>query len=275
MATAARVREHTNLGWPQTPFGADKRPFPRNVRLVAATGVHWADDGDRAVPLAAGLVYLPVPRTGPLLIRPETLHVGYRVAVLDDPGDGPALVELIDGHLVQGRRHAAALAVYGWLDDAAALRSWASGDTPGITAVAAACSGAATAERGIAPVIETPACGQDGMPLALPAVCAQRGLSITSGAGGLLGIPEIQAAYGRALAAPGLWLSPDERSETAERLGLSALYQSLLMALLASEEAGRCTWERPFAVDQVLASVAWDAFPHALRALPAAAIGAG
>src|SRR5580704_4840510 len=123
--------------WPDTPFGAGKRPFPRKVHLIAATAVQWAAAGERLVPAATALVYLPVRRSGSSLLLPETLHVGYRVAVIDDPGESPGVAGLVDGHLVQGRRHAAALAVHGWEEDAAALRGWAAGETPGIAAVTA------------------------------------------------------------------------------------------------------------------------------------------
>jgi hypothetical protein len=268
------VREYTNLGWPQTPFGADKRPFPRNVHLIAATAVQWADDGDRAVPIAAGLVYLPVQRAGTRLVSPETLHVGYRVAVLDDPAESPAVIDLIDGNLVQARRHAAALAVHCWLDDSAALRTWAAGDTPGISAVTAAWADRRIAERGIARVIETSADIQDGS-ISLPAASQRHGLSITHGVGGLLSPAEIQATYEQVFSDPDTQFSQVERDDTAEALGLSALYQGLLTALLAAEEIGRCTWNRPFPVDEVLADVAWDAFPRVLPTLSTAGATAG
>jgi hypothetical protein len=267
---AAPVREHANLGWPDTPFGASRRPFPRHVRLIAATAVTWAGVGDRAVPAAAGLVYLPVLRAGAMHVRAETLHVGYRVAVLDHPAESPEIVDLIDGHLVQGRRHAAALAVWRWPDDAVGLQAWASGDTPGITAVSAAWAARPVAERGTAPVIETS--GRPGGSASLPAVGARQGLDIPEGPGGLLSQPEIQAACRRLFPEEGPGARPDDQDGAASALGLSALCQGLATALLAAAEGGSFSWDSPLGTAQVLANVAWDAFPENLPASAPSAV---
>lgn len=45
--------------------------------------------------------------------------------------------------------------------------------------------------------------------------------------------------------------------------------------LLAAEAIGSCTWNRPFSVEQVLANVAWDAFPRVFPALPVTGASAG
>jgi hypothetical protein len=255
------VREYTNLVWPDTPFGADKRPFPRKVHLIAATAVQWATDRERLVPAATALVYLPVRRSGSSPLLPETLHVGYRVAVIDDPCQSSDVAALIDGHLVQGRRHAAALAVHGWKEDAAVLRTWAAGQAPGITAAAEALASQEAAERGTARLIETSRDIEHASPL-LPDACHRHGLDITLGDGGLLSPAEIQAAYEQLAAAPGARSGQCDRA--AQALGLSALCQGLATALLAGEADGRCTWSPQFPVSQVLGNVAWDAFPEIL-----------
>lgn len=263
------MREYTNLGWPDTPFGADKRPFPRKVHLIAATAVQWAANGRRLVPAAAALVYLPVRPHHSLLLLPETLHIGYRVAVAGDPAEAVGLVTLIDGHLVQGRRHATVLAVHDWKEDADELGTWAAGETPGITAVAAALASREPAERGTAQVTDT---SRDiAAPTAtLPEACDRHGLDITLGDGGLLSLAEARAAYQEVTAGPGEAV----RDSAAQALGLSVLCQGLVTALLAAEAAGRCTWTPPFPVDQVLGNVAWDAFPEILpRRAPAPADG--
>lgn len=257
------MREYTNLVWPDTPFGADKRPFPRKVHLVAATAVQWASDGQQLVPAAMALVYLPVRRAGTRLLLPETLHVGYRVTVTDDPGESPDVVALIDGHLVQGRRHAAALAVHGWHEDAVVLRRWAVGETPGITATEVAWAEREAVERGTARLVETSRDIEHPSPL-LPAACRRHGLDITHGDGGLLSLAEIQAAYQQVRAAPDAGLDQADRDRAAQALGLSAFCQGLVTALLAGEATGSCTWSPRFPVCQVLANVAWDAFPDIL-----------
>ena len=50
----------------------------------------------------------------------------------------------------------------------------------------------------------------------------------------------------------------------AQALGLSALCQGLVTALLAGEATGRCTWHPQFPVCEVLGNVAWNAFPEIL-----------
>lgn len=267
------MREYTNLVWPHTPFGADKRPFPRKVHLIAATAVQWAADGEQLVPAAMALVYLPVRRVGTRPLLPETLHVGYRVVVTGDPGDSPDVVALIDGHLVQGRRHAAALAVHGWDEDAVILRRCAVGETPGITATETAWADRETVERGTARLVETSRDIEHATPL--PTACRRHGLDITCGNGGLLRLAEIQAAYQNVRAAPDAELDQGSRDHATQALGLSVLCQGLVTALLAGEAIGSCTWNPHFPVYRVLANVAWDAFPDMLPGLSAAWAGGG
>lgn len=251
------MHEFTNLGWPDTPFGADKRPFPRNVHLIAATAVHWAyDTADVRVPAATALVYLPVSRSGSRQVTSSTLHVGYRVAVISDPGESPDVASMVDGHLVQGRRHATLLGAYRWAHDAAGLEAHATGDTPGITAVTAALAAQGAAERGTAPLVDVSRDPNPGGPLAV--VCGRHGLDIAFGDGGLLAAEEVQAAYRESIS------GEDHGGHALRALGLSALCQALVTGLLAGAAASRCNWEPPFRVAEVLRNVAWDAFPAVL-----------
>jgi hypothetical protein len=268
------VREYTNLVWPDTPFGADKRPWPRKVHLIAATAVQWAADGEHLVPAATALVYLPVRRAGTRPLLPETLHFGYRVTVIDDPRESPDVVALIDGHLVQGRRHAAVLAVHRWDEDADMLRRWAAVGTPGITATEAAWADRVAVERGTARLVETSRDIGHASPL-LPAACQGHGLGITHGDGGLLSLAEIQAAFQQVRAAPDAGLDQGDRDRAVQALGLSALCQGLVTALLAGEATGRCTWSPHLPVYQVLANAAWDAFPDVLPHRSPARAGGG
>jgi hypothetical protein len=264
------VRKYTNLGWPDTPFGADKRPFPRTVHLIAAAAVQWATEGERFVPAATALIYLPVCRHGSSLLLPETLHAGYRVAVIDGPGESPDAVALIDGHLVQGRRHATALAVHDWEEDASLLLTFAAGETPGITAVAAALATWEPAERGTAQMVDTARDIEHATPV-LPEACHRHGLGITVGDGGLLSLADTRAAYEEVTAGQ----DQGVRDSAAQALGLSVLCQGLVTALLAGEAIGGYTWSSPFPVDRVISNVAWDAFPEILPGLQPARVSGG
>jgi hypothetical protein len=203
-------------------------------------------------------------------LLPETLHVGYRVAVIDDPGESLDVADLIDGHLVQGRRHAAALAVHGWGEDASLLRMWAAGETPGIIAATAALVSQEAAERGTAQLMDTSRDIEHASPL-LTDACHRHSLDITLGDGGLLNPAEIQAAYEEMTAASG----QGDRNSAAQALGLSALCHGLVTALLAGEATGRCNWNPQFPVFEAIGNVAWDVFPEILPGRPSARVIGG
>jgi hypothetical protein len=265
------MRSWSNLGWSDTPFGADKRPWPRTVYLIAATATEWVDDGHRAVPVAAGLVYLPVRRHGSRRVDAATLHVGYRAAVVETADEAPAIVALVDGHLVQARRHAAAVAAHRWMDDAAALRQVADGRTPGITAVAEAWESPGPPERGTAPLVET--CPDLDMSLARAG--GRQGLVVQEGVGGVLHLTEVQDLYDQMLPPVGNPLPGDDPDTATQALACSALYQALVVALLAGRHLDRLAWQPPLEVSQVVSAVAWDAFAGVLGEPATAAPPAG
>jgi hypothetical protein len=252
----------SNLLWPDTPFAADKRPFPHIVRLAAASAICWADDGRRAVPAAAALVYLPVRRHGVQPVDTDTLHVGYRVAVATHDTDPAAVAELVDGHLVQARRHAAIVAAAGWPDDAAALTKLATGPTPGITAVADAWphrTEPAGRERGTALLVDADPTGAG-----LAALADEHRLSVPAGAGGLLPQADVQTLHDQ-LTDPD---TPpvDGHDPRVQTLGVAALTQAVVVALLAGRHADRLSWTAPLDVAAVVGAVAWDEFDTVLGA---------
>ncbi|MFC5911764.1 hypothetical protein, partial [Streptacidiphilus monticola] len=79
------MHEATSLLWPEGPYAAERRPFGHPQRLLTAISLLWADDGDRAVPLGYGSVFIPVHRTKSLLVDPDTIHFGYRALVAETP----------------------------------------------------------------------------------------------------------------------------------------------------------------------------------------------
>lgn len=259
------MREFTNLGWPLTPFGADKRAFPKQVFLFAATAVQWADDGDRAVPMAAGMVYLPVHRTRTQQLDPATFHFGYRALALTGEADAPAIAEAVDGHLVQARRHALAVAAHDYLDDAAGLLHWTSVHTAGISSVADAWKARAERERGTALLVDT---AHDLIPREpkLSLACEVHGLTVAEGHGGLPLLLDAQAAYDRIIDTDSP-LADDVRESTAQALAHGAVYQALAVVLLAAKANGRVTWDARFPVSTVMDAVTWDVFSH-VRSAP-------
>ncbi|MFJ9847630.1 hypothetical protein ACIRYZ_45890 [Kitasatospora sp. NPDC101155] len=72
------MREYSNLAWPGTPYGASRRPFPRQRQLLTGFAVQWADDGENAVPLAAAAVFMAVHRTAITVLARSTRRSSTR-----------------------------------------------------------------------------------------------------------------------------------------------------------------------------------------------------
>lgn len=150
------MRDYTNLSWPEAPFGADQRPFGKPARILAAVTVEWAHDGDRGELLVCvAIVYLRTRRAGTLQVDPDTLSVGFRVAVLDELGEAPELVDLFDRALVRCRRHAVALVGHGLGDDLKAVADLIDRRLPGVVGVGAAWPDRASKGRGVARMVDT------------------------------------------------------------------------------------------------------------------------
>lgn len=107
------MSEFTNLSWPDTPFGAKKRPQGRRSQMVCAVDVTWrpvqSQDGGPQ-PANAALVYLRVDPARTLRVDPATLLVGFHAVVRDDGDDPTALLGVLDAALVGALRHARVLA---------------------------------------------------------------------------------------------------------------------------------------------------------------------
>ncbi|GAA2136777.1 hypothetical protein GCM10009760_16530 [Kitasatospora kazusensis] len=257
------MREFTNLSWPQTPYGVDKRPFGRPVRLLTGLSVQWADNGSQAVPVAAAAVFLPVHRTATVLVDLPTLHFGYRVLATEGDREAPELVAFLDGVLVQGRRDSAGLAWHSFADDVGALLTYAPGRMPGITAVADGWADRSARERGTAQLTDTADdSGLSGW--SVNAVCRESDLDCPTGDNGILAPAEIQRLYDSPTAAT---------AQTAEALGCSALHQALAVALLAGHTRCHIRWDGTLPLGRLARAVAWDSFPKALTATPLDAAG--
>ncbi len=97
------MRDYTNLDWPETPFGADQRPFGHRRDMLAAFAFDWATPRARW-PRAVATVYLRIRRHGNAQkVNAQTLPVGLRATVVEDPADAPDLMAVADRALTRAR----------------------------------------------------------------------------------------------------------------------------------------------------------------------------
>lgn len=151
--------EFTNLAWPDTPFGAQQRPYGRRSHMVCAVDVTWppADrpqDAGRQLACVA-LVYLRVEPARTMRVEPATLPVGFRAAVRSEGDDPAELLGVLDGALVGALRHARVLAGRQLGPSLARLDALAPGRRRGITSTFAAWGARAEDVRGRARLRDT------------------------------------------------------------------------------------------------------------------------
>lgn len=151
------MHEATNLQWPEAPFGAEQRPFGRHTDMMTAVALDWADRSDTGpLPMAAATVYLRVRRRGNAEeIRPDTLPIGFRVTVLDDPAEVPDLFAVLDRALTRARRHAAVLAGYAFGDDLARMLALSTVPLRGAAGALAGWADRTVSQRGMAVMVDT------------------------------------------------------------------------------------------------------------------------
>jgi hypothetical protein len=253
------VREITNLSWPDTPLGAEWRPFGRPARMLTAVTVEWVDDGETALPVCATVVYLRVHRTRTLEVGDQRLRLGFRTSLAETDEEIPALGGLIDSHLIRARRHAHVLAGHSFLDDLTLLKL---NERPGQCLVGVTAVGQAWAEREIherdtAYLFDTccdlplPATAADGD---LTAVCAAMAIEPPHDPVGLLR-PGAVAELHDALTGP-------DAAQAGELLAAASLGRGLTVALLAAAGREHLTWRSPLRVDRLRADEAWDCLTH-------------
>lgn len=247
------MRLLSNLSWPQTPYGADKRPFPRHVQLLTGLAMQWVDDGTAAVPASAAAVFLPVKRTQAVQVTPQTLHFGYRLAVAERHEDAPELLRLIDGILVQGRRHAAGIAWHSFADDLHVTQALATERLPGFAALGDAWRDRSQRERGTAPLVDT---ATDLGMYALPTQAAKaQGLELGAHLATMQDPSVIQTGHEQLTAG-------DEDGELlVQELAAGILGQALTVALLGGRTMNRVTWQAPFDVAEAIGREAWHVLP--------------
>jgi hypothetical protein len=224
------VREFTNLAWPETPFGAEQRPFGQHIDMLAACTFEWTDQPAAAesVPVAASLVYLRVRRRGSTQqISDDTLSIGFRTAVIEDGTEVPDLLTMADRALTRARRHAAIMAGH-WLSaDLDRLNTRAAVPLRGVDGVLSAWSDRTGKQRGVAVMIDTGSeANKTGADLGMPLQPAPEQ------------VPDC----------------PDCAAQVARR----ALTRCLAVGLTAALHTSRYAWEGTFRVPEAIERAGWD-----------------
>ncbi|HEY5989687.1 MAG TPA: hypothetical protein VIV12_25395, partial [Streptosporangiaceae bacterium] len=226
------MRTYTNMTWPDDPYRTGQQLYRRPVPRLAAFTTGCTAKGNRLVPSAVAIVYLPLHRTQAVSVTEQTLTFGFRAASTDDPADLPALAALADFDLMQARRHAAVLAGHRLVSDLAALQQ--PGDAVALRGLAAV--EREWAARGkVAGRAATFDCGLDlpGAP-SLELACQEAGIDAGPGADGADGREAVMLAVKRAL----------------------------MIALICARHQGRYNWAGLLRTGPVLAAVTWDCLPQ-------------
>lgn len=222
------MREYSNLQWPQTPFGAEQRPFGRHTDMLSAYTIEWTGQPDAgALPVASTMVYLRVRRHGEAqLVTDETLSIGFRILVIGDPSEVPNLLAVTDQQLSGARRLGAILA--GHHLDSELDRMNALSETPlrGAAEVLSAWANRAVKQRGMATMIDT------------AVEAAATGAKL-----GLLTVP--------------VSASVPDCPACAAKIARCGLARCLAVGLTATVHTGRYTWQS-FHLADAIDRAAWD-----------------
>lgn len=223
------MREYTNLQWPETPFGADQRPFGRHWNMLTACTVEWTGKvADGALPVASAAVYLRVRKQGPAhLIADDTLSIGFRTAVIEDAAEVPDLLKLTDRELTGARRLGVILAGHRLSRDLTRMNTLSAVPLRGAAEVLSAWANRSVKQRGVAVMIDTASEARaTGAELDMP-------LEPVPGP-----VPDCPACA----------------AEVARR----ALARCLAVGLTAAVYKGRYVWEGAFRVADAIDRAAWD-----------------
>lgn len=235
------MREYTNLHWPQTPFGAEQRPFGRHWDMLTACTVAWTGRlGVGALPVASAAVYLRVRRHGPAqLVTDDTLSIGFRTVVIEDAAEVPHLLTVTDQELTGARRLGVVLA--GHRLDAELTRMSTLSGVPlrGAAEVLSAWANRSVKQRGMAVMVDTAAeAATTGAELGMP----------------VQPVPEVM---------------PDCPACTAQ-VARRALGRCLAVGLTAAAYTGRYVWDGTFRVADAIDQAGWDVLATGAAGCPAA-----
>ena len=224
------MREFTNLAWPETPFGAEQRPFGKHIDMLTACTFEWTNEPDvwRTVPVVVSLVYLRIRRRGNTQqVSDDTLSIGFRAAVIEDRSEVPALLTLADRALTRARRHAAIMAGHWLRPDLTRLNACSAVPLRGVDGVLSAWADRTETQRGLAVMIDT---GSEAN---------KTGADICM---------SLEPVAERVPDCPGC------TGQVAQR----ALARCLGVGLTAALHTSRYTWEGSFCVPEAIERAGWD-----------------
>ncbi|CAL9326604.1 hypothetical protein [Streptomyces sp. SudanB91_2054] len=253
------MRELTNLGWPETPFGSVTRPVQKPTTWLTGLSLLWGEAGDEPVLMGAAAVFMKIHRTQSSPVSAPLANFGYRVLVPDAMGQTAEIVRHLDVVLVQARRKAQVIAWHNGADDLHVLRQLprAEGEPrhPGVTAVADGWKDRTTRERGTARCVDT---SHDLGPAGL--------ISDTATAHGLEPVKSFAGSQQQESAQEACDALAEGRTAdySVDALAGSALSSAVTTALLGGKHTERLHWEEPLSVFDVLSQVAWEAAPSLL-----------
>lgn len=223
------MREYTNLQWPETPFGAEQRPFGRHWDMLTACTLEWTVGADGGtLPVASSFVYLRVRKHGTAhAISEGTLSIGFRAVVIDDPGQVPDMLTVTERELSGARRLGAILAGHALSRDLKRMTALSGTPLRGAIEVQAAWTHRDVKQRGTAIMIDTAVeAAETGTRLGMPTDPAPARM------------PDCPACVG----------------DVARR----ALARCLAVGLTAASHTQRYTWEGTFRVADAIECAGWD-----------------
>jgi hypothetical protein len=223
------VREYTNLQWPQTPFGAEQRPFGRPCDMLTACTVEWTGAvADGALPIASAAVYLRVRKHGPAhLTADDTLSIGFHTAVIEDAAEVPDLLTLTDRELTGARRLGGVLAGHRLSRDLTGMNTLSAVPLRGAAEVLSAWTDRSVKQRGVAVMVDT--------------------ASEAAATGAELDI-RLEPVFEPVPDCPAC----------AAKAARRALTRCLAVGLSAAVHTGRYVWEGTFRVAHAIDEAAWD-----------------
>ena len=223
------MRDYTNLGWPEAPFGADQRPFGLPSDMLAAFAVEWAEQPEGGpVPVGVATVYLRVRRHGPAQpVDPRALSIGFRATVIENTTEVPELLALADRALTRSRRHARIVAGHRLDGDLSRIAGLCTVPLRGVAGVRTGWANRETRERGMALMVDTDV---EARPLAAHLDVPLDPLPVP-----LPDTPTCCAAVAQ-----------------------TVLTRGLAIGLTAAVYAGRYQWEGTFPLSDVIDREAWD-----------------